>query len=130
MQLNMVVLPAPFGPTRPTASPAATASDTSFSAAIPPKRMEIERASKRGGDPAPASAPNTGAGAAPSAVGSATESLPRRHTHRRHHGHGAAQGARSVPERRTRIARLALVVMTEQLAHTRQPHALLVLDDA
>ena len=33
-----VVLPAPFGPIRPTTSPGLTSNDTSFTATTPPKR--------------------------------------------------------------------------------------------
>ena len=36
--LNSVVLPAPFGPIRPTISPGAASTETSSSATIPPKR--------------------------------------------------------------------------------------------
>src|SRR5207247_11339498 len=39
MQLNSVVLPAPFGPMRPTISPGSMASDTSRLASRPPKRL-------------------------------------------------------------------------------------------
>ena len=38
MQLNSVVLPAPFGPITPSTSPPATPSETLSSAVIPPKR--------------------------------------------------------------------------------------------
>ena len=51
MQLNSVVLPAPFGPTSPTASPAATDSDTSRNAANPPKLIDTPLASSRHGVP-------------------------------------------------------------------------------
>src|SRR5215467_14509266 len=40
MQLNSVVLPAPFGPIRPQISPACTAHETPSSARTPPKRTE------------------------------------------------------------------------------------------
>src|SRR5436309_8317561 len=46
-QLNRVVLPAPLGPTRPTASPASTPRESSDSATMPPKRFEIPVASRR-----------------------------------------------------------------------------------
>src|ERR1043166_7917252 len=39
MQLNSVVLPAPFGPMSPTISPGSMASDTSRFASRPPKRL-------------------------------------------------------------------------------------------
>src|SRR5512142_1483043 len=39
MQLKSVVFPAPFGPMRPTISPAATSNDTSEFAASPPKNL-------------------------------------------------------------------------------------------
>src|SRR5881396_3062477 len=39
MQLNSVVLPAPFGPMSPTISPGSMASDTSRLASRPPKRL-------------------------------------------------------------------------------------------
>src|SRR5260221_14505381 len=38
MRLNKVVLPAPFGPTTDTTSPAPTENDTSLTANSPPKR--------------------------------------------------------------------------------------------
>src|SRR4051794_29129539 len=38
MQLKSVVLPAPFGPIRPTMLPGATSNDTPSSATMPPKR--------------------------------------------------------------------------------------------
>ena len=39
MQLNIVVLPEPFGPISPRISPSATSKDTSLSAVNPPKRL-------------------------------------------------------------------------------------------
>src|SRR6185503_15790623 len=39
MQLNSVVLPAPFGPMRPTISPASMLNDTSRLASRPPNRL-------------------------------------------------------------------------------------------
>src|SRR5947208_14107333 len=39
MMLNIVVLPAPFGPIRPTTPPAGTSNDTLSSARMPPNRM-------------------------------------------------------------------------------------------
>jgi hypothetical protein len=36
--LNAVVLPAPFGPIRPTVSPGSTSNETPSSATMPPKR--------------------------------------------------------------------------------------------
>src|SRR5258708_331558 len=39
--LNSVVLPAPFGPTRPTISPSPTASETPSSARTPPNRTPM-----------------------------------------------------------------------------------------
>ncbi len=44
-QLKNVVLPAPFGPMSPTASPASTSTETSSSALMPAKRFEMPRAS-------------------------------------------------------------------------------------
>src|SRR4051812_24143917 len=45
MQLKAVVLPAPFGPIRPTISNSLTSSETSCSACRPPKRMDRSRTS-------------------------------------------------------------------------------------
>src|SRR6516164_2593926 len=54
-QLNSVVLPAPFGPTRPTHSPGATSNVMLCTACIPPKDLHTPRSDKRG----PASATGT-----------------------------------------------------------------------
>ncbi len=43
---NIVVLPAPFGPTRPTISPARTAKDRPSTAASPPKRFTTAATSR------------------------------------------------------------------------------------
>ena len=43
---SVVVLPAPFGPSRPTISPGLTARDTSATAITSPKRLPSERASR------------------------------------------------------------------------------------
>src|SRR3954463_14368392 len=45
MQLNIVVLPAPFGPIRPRISPPFRANETPSSATMPPKRNAISRIS-------------------------------------------------------------------------------------
>src|SRR6186997_310106 len=49
MTLNRLVLPAPFGPITAVTCPFATATDTSDSAAIPPKASEIFSIVKRSG---------------------------------------------------------------------------------
>ncbi len=46
-QLKNVVLPAPFGPMRPTASPSSTVIETSSSAVMPENRFVIPRASSK-----------------------------------------------------------------------------------
>src|SRR5579883_2444337 len=46
-QLNSVVLPAPLGPTRPTDSAGSTSMETLSRARMPPKCLQIERASSR-----------------------------------------------------------------------------------
>ena len=46
-QLKRVVLPAPFGPTSPTASPSSIESDSRLTATIPPKLFEMSRATSR-----------------------------------------------------------------------------------
>src|SRR5262249_8241965 len=59
MQLKSVVLPAPFGPMRPTMSPSSMTKDTSLLATRPPKRLVTEASSRRDGMvrlPTPASA--------------------------------------------------------------------------
>src|SRR6185437_4841019 len=48
-QLNNVVFPAPFGPTRPTLSPAATSKLMSCTAWIPPNDFETLRRERRAG---------------------------------------------------------------------------------
>src|SRR4051812_18089705 len=50
MQLKQVVLPAPFGPMRPTISNSSTLRLTSSSACRPPKRMDSSWASRTGID--------------------------------------------------------------------------------
>ena len=45
-QLKRVVLPAPFGPTRPTASPSSIDTESRFRATIPPKLFEMSRATR------------------------------------------------------------------------------------
>src|SRR4051794_9777838 len=45
MQLNAVVLPAPFGPISPTISNSLTSSETSSSACSPPNRIDRSRTS-------------------------------------------------------------------------------------
>src|ERR1043165_8506394 len=47
MQLKSVVFPAPFGPMRPTISPAFTSNETPAFAASPPKNLLTFRISKR-----------------------------------------------------------------------------------
>ena len=47
-QLNSVVLPAPFGPIRPSRLPSAMVNDTLSSATMPPKRTETSRTSISG----------------------------------------------------------------------------------
>src|SRR5580700_5615911 len=130
MQLNNVVLPAPFGPTRPTASPAASDSDTSLRAATPPKRMETDRASSRGGGASATSIPNAGAGAGPPALTSTTERLPQGHAHGGELFPDPSRGARRLEEARSCLARPSLVIGVEQLALPHNPPALLVLHDA
>src|SRR5574337_1113431 len=50
IRLNAVVLPAPFGPIRPTISPLCTSSDSSFTATSPPKRRVTCWTCRRTGD--------------------------------------------------------------------------------
>ena len=47
-QLKSVVLPAPLGPTTPTASPTPTSIDTSDNAWRPPKRLDTSRTARSG----------------------------------------------------------------------------------
>ena len=47
-QLNIVVLPAPFGPMKPTMWPAATENETRSSATMPPKRTDTFSTSSKG----------------------------------------------------------------------------------
>ena len=47
MQLNSVVLPAPFGPIRPQISPRPTSNYTLSSATMPPKRTDTPRTLSR-----------------------------------------------------------------------------------
>src|SRR6516162_8752112 len=49
MRLKTVVLPDPFGPSRPTISPSCTVKDTSSTARRPPKALVRFRTSSRGG---------------------------------------------------------------------------------
>src|SRR5687768_14072735 len=49
MALNNVVLPAPFGPIRPTISPGSTVRSTASSATSPPKRSVTRSTSRRWG---------------------------------------------------------------------------------
>src|SRR5579863_3804795 len=128
-QLNSVVFPAPLGPTRPTASPGATATDTSLRAATPPKRIEIERASSSGAAPSGPSAPKAGAGAPMPTDRSATERLSR-HAQRRDRVSVAVHRTRRAGGGRPRLAGASGVVDAEKLADTHHPPALLVLDDA
>ena len=55
--LKSVVLPAPLGPITPSTSPAPTATETSSSAVIPPKRTVRVRAAKTGPSSGPALSP-------------------------------------------------------------------------
>ena len=48
MQLNIVVLPEPFGPINPRISPSATSKDTSLSAVNPPKRLTAPDTARSG----------------------------------------------------------------------------------
>src|SRR5271156_6049964 len=51
-QLNKVVLPAPFGPTRPTLSPGATSNGMLWTAGIPPNDFHTPRRPRRTGQSA------------------------------------------------------------------------------
>src|SRR5664279_196111 len=48
MMANSVVLPAPLGPISPVIRPAATVSETAFTASKPPKRQDIRSTDSRG----------------------------------------------------------------------------------
>src|SRR4051794_32923596 len=51
MQLKIVVLPAPFGPIKPTISNSSTFNETSDRACRPPKRIDTPAASRTGMEP-------------------------------------------------------------------------------